>query len=782
MSGGRPLRFDPTQANGLQRLVAAWARLCAERRGLALLLLLLLSLGLGLPAGWQVIQNGAPVDFTPQAMFIDKGPEVAQLREAELHFGREDNDLVLIVRGAVATAEGAAYVAALHGALEGSPLVERVDSPHNAGLLTQVDGALTELRPGADSPGAVGLRALAEAPATRRLLVSEDLDTVAVRARIQRERRAVAELSPAVASLVAAAEAVPRPAGVELLLTGVPFVRTDVVARMNADQLRFFPLVAIIFAGTIVLLFRRVRLGLAPLLAVVVADLWAMAALVLAGTTFNLLSVLVPTLVIVIGAADGIHITTAYRELRVAGLDRAAALERTLPDMLLACWLTTFTTAAGFASLLVADTQVIRAFGFQSSIAMLITFLGVIFVLPALLAWVPEHRVVAPARASDGRVFAAIDRLTATRPGAVLLACVALSLGAAALGSQVQSNSRLLEMYPPGTETHRAVTTSQDELAGVIPMFFYMEGPPGALITPEALDRQRALEAALRAEPAVRWTSSPAGALDELHRALTGEGGGPQSREAAAQELLLAEMSGAAPLRGLLDEEQARGRVLALVRDDGGRSMLEARDRLVARAAEVMAGAPEQAVLTGDGLLAAIGVNGLIHDLLWGVVLVFGVVAATLVLVSRDLKMALLACIPNTLPLLFTLATLRLIGADLQTSNIVSFTVAVGLAVDDTIHFLVRYRSERAQGHGADEAIRRTILGAGDAIVFTSVLLVAGFGVLTLSELTSTKHFGLLSSVTMVAALAGDLLMLPALLHLMERGRARAQRAPAPGR
>ena len=83
------------------------------------------------------------------------------------------------------------------------------------------------------------------------------------------------DLDPA--ALVAAAEAVPRPAGVELLVTGVPFVRTDVVARMNADQMRFFPLVAVIFAGTIAVLFRRVRLGLAPLIAVVVADLLAWA-------------------------------------------------------------------------------------------------------------------------------------------------------------------------------------------------------------------------------------------------------------------------------------------------------------------------------------------------------------------------------------------------------------------------------------------------------------------------------------------------------------------------
>ena len=762
--------------NPLHRAVAAWARFCAARRGLAVALLVAFTLALALPATVQVQREGAPVDFTPQALFIDAGPAVEQLRAAEEHFGREDNDLLFIVTGDVGSADGAAYVAAMHQALEAGPAVERVDSPHNAALLTATDGLLGTETPALERPGRAGLAALAADPTTRRLLVSEDLDTVAIRVRIDRGLRAVGVLTPPVRALVAAAEAVPRPAGLELHITGVPFVRTDVIARMNADQLRFFPLVALIFAATIALLFRRIRLGIAPLLAVIVADIWAMSALVLAGTTFNVLSVLVPTLVIVIGTADGIHVTAAFRELRAAGLSRAAALERALPEMLLACWLTTFTTAAGFASLLVADTRVIRDFGFQASVAMTITFFGVFLVLPAVLAWIPDHRIVAPPRASDGRVYAAIDRLTANRPRAVLVACALACLAAGLLGAQVKSDSHLLEMYPKGTTTHVAVTLSQDELTGVIPLFFYIEGPPGSLIEPAALARQRALEAALRAEPAVRWTRSPASALDALHTVLTGESGGPQSREAAAQELLLADMSGAEPLRGVLDETHSRARVLALVRDDGGRSLLAAQQRLEARAAALAAGTEERVVLTGDGLLAAAGVDGLIHDLLWGIVLVFGVVAGSLVLVTRDLKVAALACLPNILPLLFTLATLRLMGADLQTSNVVSFTVAVGLAVDDTIHFLVRYRAERAAGHAAPMAIRRTILGAGDAILFTSVLLVAGFGVLILSELTSTRHFGILSAVTMVAALAGDLLMLPALLHLIEGSEPAADR------
>jgi predicted RND superfamily exporter protein len=754
---------------GPEAWAASWGRRCAERPRSAALILLLITVLLAVPAGLRLRARGMPLDFTPQALFIDAGPAVAQLRAAEVHFGREDNDLVAIAEGPIESEAGAAWLAAVHAALEADPDVERVDSPINAELLVDRDGQLVLERPMALLPPPQALAALAADPSARRLLVSERGDVAALRVRIDRRISRIAELSPVVERLSAAARAAPPPPGCRLSLTGVPYVRAEVVERMMTDQQRFMPMVAVAFAGAIVLMFRRFWLGLSPLFAVLVADLWAMSALVASGATFNILSVLVPTLVVVIGAADGIHVTARFRELRAEGQGRAEALAGACADMLLACWLTTFTTAAGFASLLVADTRVIREFGLQASVAMVVCFFGVMMVLPLFLAMVPDDRVVAAPRRSDGRLLAALSDLTARRPGFAIGLCAGLSMIALAVGSGVRTNSRLLEMYGEDTDTYRAVHLSQDHLSGVIPIFFYLEGPPGALLEPGALARQRALQAALAAEPAVRWTASAASALDSLHGALTGAAGGPDSREAAAQELLLAELSGAAPLRGLIDETQGRGRVLALVRDDGGRGMLATRARLEEVAAALYAGAPETAVLTGDGLLAAIGVDGLISDLLSGIALVFVVISLTLLLILRDPKLVLLATVPNLVPLLFTLATLGLIGADLQTSNIVSFTVAVGLAVDDTIHFLVRFNAERKAGSTVPDAIHKTILGAGDAIIATSVLLVAGFGLLTFSEVTSTRHFGLLSSVTMVAALAGDLVLLPAMLHVQAR-------------
>jgi predicted RND superfamily exporter protein len=510
---------------------------------------------------------------------------------------------------------------------------------------------------------------------------------------------------------------------------------------------------------------------LAPLLAVVVADLWAMGALLLGGVTFNILSVLVPTLVVVIGVADGIHLTARFRDRVAGGQERGEALRSTFRELLLACFLTTFTTAAGFFSLAVADTRVIRDFGLQAGVAMGFCLAALLVVLPVILAVVPlgTARVGSAEARPLRRPLAWLETRIHRYPMRTLVLCVVFSLGATWLGSGVRPNSRLLEMYGPETATYKAVNRAQDQLTGVIPIFFYVEGEPDSMVEPAALERLLALEEEMRTADGVVWTSSPAAWIGQLHSTLGGEGRLPATREGVAQELLLAEISGAAPVGEVLDEGRGKARVIALVKDIGGRETLALRERWQAKADELYAGTGQRARLTGDGLLAAIGVNNLIGDLISGIGLVFVVIALTLAALLKDIRLALLACIPNLVPLLFSLATLRLIGADLQTSNIVSFTVAVGLAVDDTIHFSVAYHEARREGHNVADSIRRTLVQTGDGIVFTSVLLVAGFGILTWSDLTSTKHFGLLTSVTMAAALLGDLVLFPALLHLLDR-------------
>lgn len=744
-----------------------------RRRGLALALVLATTaLILGL-AGLQLKRGGLPLDFTPQALFMDAGPEVAQVRQVAEIFGRDDNDIVFLVQGPLGTDAGVAALRALHATLAEPAQVERVESLITASTASAGDGALQVRLPFEELPPAAAVAAAVADPVLRGLLISADGDTTAVRARIDRNIDRVADLGPVVWDLVARAEAVPLPAGMRVLPTGVPYVRAEVVKLLLDSQLTYVPVVAAFFGITICLLFRRFWLGLAPLVCVLVADLWAMGLLVASGQVFNVLSVLAPTLVLVIGVADGIHITARYVEELARDGDREAALGRAMRAMVLPCFLTTFTTAAGFLSLLVADTAVMRAFGVQASLALAVTFLAVVVVLPTLLAFIPIHRVGRPENTqapAEARLLAAVDGLVRRRSGAVLLACAALTAGALALGGSVRTNSRLLELYSEGMPTWEAIHIAEDELSGVIPVYLYVEtDATDGLLDPAVLGAMGRVEQALRAQAPVLWTTSLASQVERLHGILTDQPGLPDSREAVAQELLVAEMAGRSMLDGMMDEDRRRGRVLVLMADAGGQVYLQVRRDIEAVARAELGGIPGLSwALTGDGFLAASGVDRLIGDLLGSLGLVFGVIFLMFWVMLRDAKLALVALVPNLVPLAFTLATLGLMGADLQTSNIVSFTVAVGLAVDDTIHFIARYQAERRLGKEVDAAMSATYAGAGHAIVLTSVLLVVGFSALATDVLTSTRHFGILTGVTMAAALLGDLFLLPALLHRVD--------------
>jgi predicted RND superfamily exporter protein len=744
----------------------AFGRWIVRRRWLALAIILLLTM-LSLLGIHRRVSVEVPVDFTPQAIFIDRGPMIDRLREIEQSFGREDNDLLLILTGPGLDDAGEA-IAALHEAIEADEDVEQVTSLHNTPLIEQQDGQLL-IRPALqDRPLSQALDAVAADPILSRLMVSPDGETTVLRARIRGDITRVAQLEPVVSRLVQRARDVPLPDGVTLHTTGVPFVRAEVVSLMLTDLVRYVPLTGLLFGVTICLLFRRLLTGLGPLISVVGAIIWAMGVLLSTGMTLNILSVLIPVLILIIGVADGIHLVSRYREELPIDGDPERAMGRTMRHMAVACFLTTFTTAAGFGSLIIADTRVIRDFGLQAGVAVMVTWVGVMLFLPTWMAFVPTRLVGAPPTEHPGierRIFSTIADLVAARPRAVILVALLATILAGINGSGVRPSSHLLEMYRPGHPTFTSITLAEDALSGVVPIFIHIEAAEGDLLDPEDLSRIATLQAALQAEEPGRWTTSIASYVGRIHSALTGEDALPDSREAIAQELLLAEMSGELPLSEVVTEDYRQARIMALCVDAGGPEFVAMHARLQEQAEALF---PDARVdVTGDGLIASIGIGGLISDLLSSVGMVFAVILVVMWLMLRSVRLALISAVPNLVPLVFTLAALGLMGADLQTSNIVSFTVAVGLAVDDTIHFLVRYRQESASG--APDPIRRTFLGAGHAIVLTSLLLIAGFGVLASSDLTTTRHFGILSSATMLAAVLADLFLLPAMLHLLEK-------------
>ena len=735
------------------------------RAHLSLLILVLTILSL-----WGItnrLKQGTPFDFTPQAMFMGEGGEWERLQTYEAEFGAEDNTIIAMLEGNIESADGLAVMGALHQAAEAANGVNSVDSIINAAIAQRDALGMIAIE---DAVGEnTGLDLAKNDPFLSPVLIAKDGSAATLQINLDSQLQQISDLSPVVFDVTDRLRAVPLPEGFTLHVTGVPFVRAEVVELMIEDEKVFFPLVALMFLPTIVILFRRFWLGVSPLIGVLVATIWTMGILFSQGAVLNILSALTPTLVLVIGVADGIHLVSRYREELSKDDNPQQAMGRTTRQMALACFLTTFTTSAGFASLFVADTQVIRDFGMHVAIGVMITFFAVMLVVPTLLAWIPTHRVGLPSNVTERPVYSRLAQWVITKPARVLMGCLAVTIFVTWLGKDVQTNSSILEMYQPEHPTWEAVHKAQEKVGGVIPVFIHFNGEPNQMLEPAMLQRIDALEQELRAMDLATFTISPAGWVQHLHGLLTDETVWPETRAAVSQELLVAEMTGDLPIERVLSDDRGRARIVAITKDAGGREFLKAKQELEASAKTLFAGTGVSIDVTGDGMLASAGVDRLITDLLTSLLLILGVILVTMLVLLRDLRLTLIATVPNLVPLMFILGTLGVLGTDLQTSNIVSFTIAVGLAVDDTIHFIVRYREERRQCHDTATAIHKTFQGAGHAIVLTSILLIFGFGVLALSSLTSTHFFGLLACITMAAALLGDLLILPALLQLFDK-------------
>ena len=175
---------------------------------------------------------------------------------------------------------------------------------------------------------------------------------------------------------------------------------------------------------------------------------------------------------------------------------------------------------------------------------------------------------------------------------------------------------------------------------------------------------------------------------------------------------------------------------------------------------------PATARVTGGNLVAARALSRLVADMLWSLGTAFLVITLLMMLLLRSFRIGLLSMIPNVLPLLITLGFMGWVGIPLRTSTVLIFSVSLGVAANDTIHFLVRYRREVFRTGDREQAIRDTMMSTGRAIIFTSVLLVFGFGTMMTTRFVGIFQMGVLGSVTLFAALLGDLLILPVALGM----------------
>jgi predicted RND superfamily exporter protein len=414
----------------------------------------------------------------------------------------------------------------------------------------------------------------------------------------------------------------------------------------------------------------------------------------------------------------------------------------------------------------------------------MITYVVILLLIPAVLSLVKVPKAGLdndPHRGPIGAILRWTAEVTINKRKEVIIVS-ALIVGVFVGGAfRIRTDNFLLEELFKVNPVSQALHRTEDVLTGVIPVEISIEADEdGGVFEPSVLRAIERLQEHMEADPYTGHTISIVDLVKELAFVMEGERKIPETRRRIAQYITFFEMSeDASFLEMVVDGPRRRARISGSQKDWGTEQFFAWYDGTGScdeRAAcgrpiqelidEHFASVPATARVTGGNLVAARALSRLVADMILSLGTAFIVITLLMMGLLRSFRIGLLSMLPNVLPLAITLGFMGWVGIPLRTSTVLIFSVSLGVAANDTIHFLVRYRRELFRTGDREQAIRDTMMSTGRAIIFTSVLLVFGFGTMMTTRFVGIVQMGILGSVTLFAALLGDLFILPVALGL----------------
>lgn len=564
-------------------------------------------------------------------------------------------------------------------------------------------------------------------------------------------------------------------------LEGFAISNVRVLKLMDHDLSAFFPLAFGVIFLTLAAVFRRLAPTLLALVTVGLSTVWTLGFMAIAGFPLSFLSTVIPVMVLVVCVGDAIYLLTRFRQELTRRLP-PAAMQVAVQEVGVACLFTTLTTACGFASLATSRAEIVRELGLPVAFGVLAAYLTTFALLPPLVLWIAPTALTPkprnPMRPLRRNPLGALGRAVRRRPLAVVLAAAAALAVDLALLPPTQE-TRMLNDFDEDDPLVQTRNFFEERMGGAVPLELFVDAG-GRVYEPEVQRGLLALAEELRGpefrEQGVLYALSLADYLsDAYHTANQRDpaylGTLPDSEQAMAELHFLYWFSGEDPTSAYVDEV-----------DDPRLLRLQMRIKnlystpfhaLTARIQEAAARHLPEGVtfeLTGASVMNQVIQSRLTGEMARTVGTAFLLVFCLIVIFFRSPTLAVLAILPNLLPLLLLGGVMVLTGTALSLSTSVLFAIVFGISVDDTIH-VVAGLSHR-DGLNDPEGVIQTLEETGVALTLSSVVLVLGFSVLLASEFPANRLFGSMTAAAIGFALLGDLILLPALLFLRmgERG------------
>ncbi len=583
------------------------------------------------------------------------------------------------------------------------------------------------------------------------------------------------------AEIVAAIEPIlarHRSPGLEIRLAGTPAFTTRLAANIQGDMGRFTALCIGLIALFLAVLFRRVGAVVLPIVTVALTVITTLALMAATGTPVMPPTQIIPSFLLAVGVGGAVHLLAIFYQARRRGEDEESAVSHALSHSGLPIIMTCLTTAGGLLSFVPAALRPISHFGTFTPVGVIVSLFFTLTLLPALIAVFPMRP--AEARRDDTvsqRLLLRVGALATRRAGQVIAVWAVLLVLSGVGITRLVLNHHMLEWFPHEDEIYQATTFVNDALGGAISLEVALDtGEENGFHDPEFLanlDRAQDELASLAVGPiATAKTLSLTDVVKETHQALNENREAfyaiPAERALVAQELLLFENAGSDDMEDFVDSQFSSGRLSIRLPFADAASYDPYID--AARAVIERHVGPEIGVeTTGMMRLMANTVTAALQTMVFSYASAFVVITLLMVLLIGRLRIGLVAMIPNLAPIVVTLGLMGWIGIPLDMFTLMIGTIALGLAVDDTIHFMHNFRRYFDESGDAFGAVQRTLRTAGQAMLFTSLVLASGFLVYTLAYMANLVSFGLLTATAISLAFVSDVTLAPALVTTLAR-------------
>ena len=513
------------------------------------------------------------------------------------------------------------------------------------------------------------------------------------------------------------------------------------------------------------ILFRGLSVVLVVAAAPVIGVFWTLGYLRYFGLQYNpFSSVILPVLLSLVGFTDGVHMMIHIRNGLAEGRSPRDACKHTLQMVGLACMLTSLTTAIGMGSLVVAHHNVVREFGWSCVLGVVATWVSVMLVIPLVCCTRWSRRLAQGANRSI--IDQNLDRIgpfiskTIVHARAISYGSILslLLLGAYAL--TLKPDDRKSNALPSGGDTQRALAHLDKVMGGLDVCEVTLAWKDETQTNEQIATLISKIDTILRKEPLVGHPLS----LCRLLEALPGEG-------TAIEKISMAELLPPPLRQALYSKEERTARTVFRCQDLGTAAYKPTFERIEKSFNDLMTECTGAVTITmsGEPIWRWRDLFQIVSDLVSSLGSASVVIFVVMGIAYKSLRIGLISVIPNLIPLAASASWLAITGQPLEIVGVCAFTVCIGIAVDDTIHFLSRYREEQKLTMNHKLSIERSFQGVGTGMIMTTVVLVAGFMSVLTSDTRDHRIFASLSIITLVTALLCDLFMLPALLAYFDR-------------